>query len=261
MVHKALEDVVQSVLEQADSPPAVLEHRYRLDVFVDIDSNEVAPDIRDHYDGKEIGHTGKIPNMRAFDIEAARFHSLEHRLHLPPQFVHLKRLLRIAVRDKDLQFRPALPVLDFRAGQVTSLSINVVDSVQMLTLTQFQVAEQPERPRLSAMPEDTEVLSYSDMVMDASCVQIAQPFAPDELSVCHKMVDGVLTGKAHELFYEFNPFLCVGVAALVQHLEHDGESHPVVDDTQGEDVYVGVAELPVCPVQRQVVRTLDWNQF
>lgn len=44
--------------------------------------------------------------MRAFDIEAARFHPLEHRLHLPPQFVHLKRFLRIAVRDKDLQFRP-----------------------------------------------------------------------------------------------------------------------------------------------------------
>ena len=259
MVHKALEDVVQSVLEQADSPPAVLEHRYRLDVFVDIDSNEVAPDIRDHYDGKEIGHTGKIPNMRAFDIEAARFHSLEHRLHLPPQFVHLKRLLRIAVRDKDLQFRPALPVLDFRAGQVTSLSINVVDSVQMLTLTQFQVAEQPERPRLSAMPEDTEVLSYSDMVMDASCVQIAQPSVSDELTVGHQVVDGVWAGKTNEPVYEPNPFAGIGVATLVHHLENDWESHPIVDDAKREDVYVCVAELLVRPVQSKVVRTMNRN--
>ena len=57
MVDKAQEDVVQSVFEQAYSPTLVLQHRNRLDVFVDIDSYEVAPDIRNHYDGKEIGHT------------------------------------------------------------------------------------------------------------------------------------------------------------------------------------------------------------
>lgn len=33
--------------------------------------------------------------------------------------------------------------------QVTSLSINIVDSVKMLTPTKFQVAEQPERDRKS----------------------------------------------------------------------------------------------------------------
>lgn len=63
MVHEALEDVVQPVLEQAYSPPAVLQHRYRLDVFVDIDSHEVAPGIRNHDYGKEIGHTGMVTDM------------------------------------------------------------------------------------------------------------------------------------------------------------------------------------------------------
>ena len=59
MVRKAPEDIVQSVFEQAYSPLAMLEHRYRLDVFADIDSYEVAPDVRNHYyydDGKEIEH-------------------------------------------------------------------------------------------------------------------------------------------------------------------------------------------------------------
>ena len=42
MVDKALVDVVQSALEQAYSPPSVLQYRYRFDVFVDIDSYEVA---------------------------------------------------------------------------------------------------------------------------------------------------------------------------------------------------------------------------
>lgn len=48
--------------------------------------------------------------------------------------------------------------------------------------------------------------------------------------VCHQMVDEVLSGKTNEPLYKFNPFPGIGVAALVHHLEHDGECHPVVDD-------------------------------
>ena len=70
MVDKGLKDVVQSVLEQTYSPPLVLQHCYRFDVFVDIDSYEVAPDMRNHDDGKEIGHTGMVTDMGSFDIEA-----------------------------------------------------------------------------------------------------------------------------------------------------------------------------------------------
>ena len=77
MVDKALEDVGQSVLEQTYSPTLVLQHRYRLDVFVNIDSYKVSPDIRNHDDGKEIGHTRMVTDMGAFDIEATRFHALE----------------------------------------------------------------------------------------------------------------------------------------------------------------------------------------
>jgi hypothetical protein len=54
VVDKALEDVVQSIFEQTYSPPLVLQDRYRFDVLMNIDSNEVAPDIGNHDDGKEI---------------------------------------------------------------------------------------------------------------------------------------------------------------------------------------------------------------
>lgn len=57
MVDKALEDVVQAILEQTYSPTLVLQDRYRFDVLMNVDSNEVAPNIRNHDDGKEIGHT------------------------------------------------------------------------------------------------------------------------------------------------------------------------------------------------------------
>lgn len=65
MVHKALEDVVQSVLEQAYSPPLVLQDFYWFDVLMNVDSNEVAPDIGNHDDGKEIGHTRMVMDEAA----------------------------------------------------------------------------------------------------------------------------------------------------------------------------------------------------
>ena len=131
----------------------------------------------------------------------------------------------------------------------------------MFALTHSQVVEQPVRPGLLPVAYDMEVLAYPDMIVDASCVQIAQPFASDELTVCHQMIDGVLSGEANESIYKFNPFLGIGVAPLVHHLEYNRERHAVIDDAQGENVYVGVTELPVRPVQCKVVRTLDWNQL
>ena len=71
MVQKALLDVVQAILEQADSLPAMSQSLYRTNVFVNKDTNEVAPDICNHDDGEQIGHTLTIPDVRAFDVEAA----------------------------------------------------------------------------------------------------------------------------------------------------------------------------------------------
>jgi|GEM_PF-5642366 len=58
VVDKTLEDIVQPILEQTYSPPLVLQDRYWFDVLMNVDSNEVAPDIGNYDDGKEIGHTG-----------------------------------------------------------------------------------------------------------------------------------------------------------------------------------------------------------
>lgn len=131
----------------------------------------------------------------------------------------------------------------------------------MFAFTKPQVVEEPVSPGLLAMPEDTEVLAYPDVIVNTSCVQTALPFAAYELTVCHQMVDGVLPGKTDEPVYEFNPLLGIGVTPLVHHLEHDRERHTVVDDAQSEDVDVCVAELPVSPVQCKVVRALNGNQL
>ena len=70
---------------------------YRFDVFVNIDSNKITPQIGNDDDGKEIGHTAMVPDVRMFDVEAAGFKTIEAGLDLPPEAIHLKGLLRIAV--------------------------------------------------------------------------------------------------------------------------------------------------------------------
>lgn len=75
------------------------------------------------------------------------------------------------------------------------------------------------------------------------------------------MVDGVFSGKTNEQVYKFNPLPGIGVTPLVHHFEYDGKSHSIVDDAHGKDVYVGIAELPVRPVQRKAVRALYRNQL
>ncbi len=77
MIDKALAYVIQSIPEQAHRPSPVLQDLYLLDVFVNINSFKVTPDIRNHNDSKQIRHTIKIPDMRAFYIEPAGFQAFE----------------------------------------------------------------------------------------------------------------------------------------------------------------------------------------
>jgi hypothetical protein len=52
VVQKALRDVVQPVFEQVFGSSAMMQDLYHLDVFMNIDTDEVTPDIRNHDNGK-----------------------------------------------------------------------------------------------------------------------------------------------------------------------------------------------------------------
>lgn len=201
------------------------------------------------------------PDMRAFDIEAAALHAFEHRFNLPPHAVHLQCLFGIAVRDEYLQFWLALLVLDLGSGKIARLAVDVVDTIKMFRFAQLQIVEEPVGLEFTAMSDDMEVLAYPDMVVDASGVEISEPFVADELPVSHEMGDRVLTGKAHEAVNESDTFGSIGVASLVHHRVYDREGHAVIYDAKGEDVYVGVAELPVGPVHGKIVWALYRDQL
>ena len=53
MFQKALRDILRPVFEEAFGTPAMLQHLYRLDLFVNIDADEVAPYICNHDNGEK----------------------------------------------------------------------------------------------------------------------------------------------------------------------------------------------------------------
>lgn len=99
-----------------------------LDVFVNIDTNEVAPYICNHDDGKQICHTFLAPDVRVLDVESAALQTFEHSLNLPSLSVHIKRFLCITIGNKDLKLRLSFLVFDFRPRQVARLPVDIIDT-------------------------------------------------------------------------------------------------------------------------------------
>ena len=127
----------------------------------------------------------------------------------------------------------------------------------MFALTQSLIIEKPVRFECISVSGDIEVLAYSEMVLDAAGIQIAQPLVTNELSVCHKVCSGVFTGYPFEAIDQVDAFLGIGVAVLVHHRIDDRECHTIVDDSENEDINVRVAVFPVGPVHRKIVRAFD----
>ena len=101
----------------------------------------------------------------------------------------------------------------------------------MYALTQSQIIEKPVRFECISVSGDIEVLAYSEMVLDAAGIQIAQPLVTNALSVCHKVCNGVFSGYPFEAIYQVDAFLGIGVASLVHHRIDDRECHTIVDDS------------------------------
>ncbi len=96
-----------------------------------------------------------------------------------------------------------------------------------------------------------EVVANTDIVSDAVAVQEIKPAIPDELPVGHNGPDHILAKEPYGTVDQTDTLLDIGVAALVQHGEQQREGNPLVDNTQHEDVDIGLSELPVRPVNTQ----------
>lgn len=84
----------------------------------------------------------------------------------------------------------------------------------------------------------------------------SQPLPPlftDELPVTQDAEDVIPPKLADETLQQGDAFTLAGIALFVQHQPVHRDRRPFIHNTQGQDVKVGFAPLPVCPVEGQVV--------
>lgn len=248
MVDEALVDVVQSISEQAYRPPLVLQHPDGPNVFVDVNTYDIAPCVGEDDDGEEICQPVKVSDMGCLDVKATRLQGLEAGLYLPSLLVHPEGLLGIAEGHQDLKFRHFLIILDLGVGEVAWLTVDIVNATLVSALAEPQVIEEPPGFERLPVPADHEVLPDPDMIMYVVCIKIIKPLASHELAVCHQMPDAVLAGDCPEAGNEFDSLSGVGVVPLVKHLEQYRKRHAFIDDRKGQDIDVRGGVLPVRPV-------------
>lgn len=109
------------------------------------------------------------------------------------------------------------------------------------------------------MSGDIEILAYSDMVVNAASIEILQPLTANKLPVSHKMCNRVLSSNPFESVNQINAFLSIGVASLIHHRINNRECHSIIDNSEGENIDIRIAALPVCPIHRKIVGPFDWN--
>ncbi len=90
-----------------------------------------------------------------------------------------------------------------------------------------------------------------DVIPDALAVEVSDPLLPDELPVGHDATDTLLPEKFYKPVYQGYTLITIRVALLVQHREHQRESHITVGNAKREDVDGLLSELPVGAVDDQ----------
>lgn len=251
--NEELGDNIQTVAEDAFRLAAMSFDCDFPDVPVNVLADIVAPYKGYHHYQQEFFNSLQISQVSVFDVESGTLQSSEHRPDLPASAVRFHSLVGSVKRDNYLKFRRSVSAFDTACGEVAGLSFDVVDARKAHPLADLQPLEHPVG--LCAVSPagvvNPEVLLDADVVADAVVVQPSDPLLPDKLAVSEQAVDTVRTEKVDITLQQGNPFKGVGVPALGQHGEHQWVGDPFVGDGQHEYVDVGLAELPVCTVDKQ----------
>ena len=228
----------------------MLEDAYGFELTVHKFADVIAPDEGHHHQQQELRTPPQVSEMRVLYVEPRALYSPEHRLNLPSTPIGARTLLQLVVRDEDLQFRLAVAPLDPTGRQVAGLPVDIVYSREERPMADRQPLEHPVCFRTVAFTGivNPEVVPDADVVSYALVVEPLHPVLSDKLMVGEKAVDALCAEEPDIAVHKLYPLPRVGGALLGQHAEQHLVRHPVVHHGEHEDVDVGVAELPVGPV-------------
>ena len=220
---------------------------------VQIITDLVTPHECYHHHAKQLFNPADVLQVSALDIESARFQAFEKRLDLPTFPIIEERLFVPVEADDHQQFRSFVPLPAQCRREVAIAAVDFHNFRIMHGIPDSQAIEQPaDRDGFPLVgQQNLEIVADADVIPDALAVEVPDPLLPDGLPVGHDAIDTFLTENLYKPDDQGYPFFTVRVALLVQHSEHQRESHIAVGNAEHEDVDVLLSELPVGAVDDQ----------
>ena len=225
---------VQTILDNADGTPPIVENPDGLDFQIGGDANEIGPGVSNDDNPEELLDTIDMNHLSVLNVEPAGFQALEHRFNGPSFLVGRKGFLGFAEGPEDLRFRPPIRILYHGTGQVAEFATYTVDAMQYSLFSMSKIGEDVLGKYLPTVSRvlHAEVVADADMILDGVVVEPFEPFVADELPASHQAFDAIPTEQADETLHDVYPLFVIGVPAFRQQPEQYGKKHMIIRYTQ-----------------------------
>ena len=203
-----------------------------------------------------------VAQVDVFDIESGGPHGAKACLNLPALFVGCHGSFRVVVANKDLQFRHAIGVFQQGSGNADIFTFEEKQLVVDTLLSELEAVKQMPCPDIFRGFGITQpkILLDSQVVSDASVVEIPVPFLADKLSGSDERIDTLGTEQPYKSINQPCPLLPVEIAAFVKHGEKQRKCNALVCHSKYKDIDVDLTEFPVGAIEAQNQSCLDWQK-
>ena len=191
----------------------------------------------------------RVSQVRLLQAKASGLERGKERFNLPPTGVLLDRIFTRRRGDQD-QILTAPQVATAKVPLVAPHPARLSDDQRLIDPRGAE--ELPDRDKLAPSVGHLKVLPQAEVEVDLVLSQPGEPLGADEFPVGQQASDPVFAEQVKEDFHYRDPFVGVGIPGFRQDQPDDWVGNPLVDDAEHQDIQIGLSELPVGAVQRQL---------
>ena len=221
-------------------------------------SNSMTPTESQRQQSDQSTEPLRISQVRLLQAEASGFKRAKERFNLPSTGVLLDRVLAQRRGDKD-QVLTAPQVATAEVPLLAPHSAWLGDDQRLIDTRRAE--ELPDRDKLAPSVRHLKVLPHAEVEVNPVLSQPGEPLDADKFPVGQQAGDLVFAEQVKEDFHNRDPFVGVRVAGFRQDEPDDRVGNPLVDDAKHQDIQIGLSELPIGAVQRQLPGTRKPKQF
>ena len=221
--------------------------------------NEIRPYQSYAYHRRQTRDAVDVAQVGVLDIESGGLHGAKACLNLPALFVGCHGSFRTIVANQDLQLRHSIRVFKHGTCNIDIFPFEEKQLVVDTLLSELEPVKQMPSPYIQAGfgIAQPKILLDSQVVSDASIVELLDPLLADKLSVGNEGIDTLGAEQSYKSINQLRPFFPVGIAVFVEHGKEQRKGNTLVSDTKHKDIDVDLTEFPVGAVKAQDQPCLD----